>query len=54
VNFLKDALGEAPVATFPDSSVIRKAERNGKPLTELTEQVSGAPEKLVGFLQKHN
>ena len=51
VIFLQDALGEKLVALFPDSSLIRKAERSGEPLTELTEQVSGAPEKLVNFLQ---
>jgi len=50
-NFLQEALGEKPVALFPDSSVIRKAERSGKPLTELSEEVSKAPEDLVRFLE---
>ncbi len=50
-NFLKEALGENPAALFPDSSVIRKAERNGKPLTEVADQLSEAPEALVKFLQ---
>jgi CO dehydrogenase maturation factor len=50
-DFLEKALGEAPVSLFPDSSVIRKAERNGQPLTRMTEQVTEAPEKLVKFLQ---
>jgi hypothetical protein len=52
MNFLQESLGEKPVAFFPDSSVIRKAERNGQPLTQVTELVSNAPEKLVNFLQK--
>jgi len=51
VNFLQETLGETPIAFFPDSAVIRKAERNGKPLTELAGQMSEAPEKIVNFLQ---
>ncbi|MGW8160792.1 MAG: ATP-binding protein [Desulfobulbales bacterium] len=50
VNFLQEALGEMPVAFFPDSPAIRKAERSGRPLTELSSQVTDAPEKLVRFL----
>jgi CO dehydrogenase maturation factor len=50
-DFLKEALGETPAALFLDSSVIRKAERNGQPLTQLSDQISEAPEKLVNFLQ---
>jgi len=50
-NFLEESLGEAPIASFPDSSSIRKAERSGKPLTGLEEQISDAPEKIVNFLQ---
>lgn len=50
VNFLQKALGEMPVAFFPDSPAIRKAERNGRPLTELSTRVTDAPEKLVRFL----
>jgi CO dehydrogenase maturation factor len=50
-DFLKETLGEAPIALFPDSASIRKAERNGQPLTQLNEKVAGAPEKLVKFLR---
>ena len=50
-DFLKKSLGEVPVSFFPDSSLIRKAERNDQPLTELTDQISDAPGKLVKFLQ---
>jgi len=53
-DFLEQALGEAPISLFPDSSVIRKAERNGQPLTELNEMASDAPEKLVKYLQGNN
>jgi len=51
IDFLQEALGEKPVAIFPDSSVIRKAERRGQPLVQLNEQISDAPEVLVNFLQ---
>ncbi|MDX2433755.1 MAG: carbon monoxide dehydrogenase, partial [Desulfobacterales bacterium] len=51
-NFLEEALGETPAAFFTDSSVIRKAERNGQPLTQLTEPMTEAPDKLVAFLQQ--
>ena len=50
-DFLKEALGESPAALFPNSSVIRKAERNGQPLTELSDQIMDAPEKLVAYLE---
>ena len=51
INFLKEALGEMPAALFPDSAAIRKAERNGEPLTRIPEQVADAPENLANFLQ---
>ncbi len=51
VNFLQEALGEKPVTSFPDSTVIRKAERNGQPLTRILDQGLTAPEELVDFLQ---
>ena len=50
-DFLKEALGESPAALFPNSSVIRKAERNGQPLTGVAGQLSEAPEALVNYLQ---
>lgn len=42
-NFLREALGEPPAALFSDSSVIRKAERNGRPLTEVSDPIIDAP-----------
>ena len=50
-DFLKEALGEMPIALFPDSASIRKAERNGQPLTLLNDKVTNVPERLVRFLQ---
>jgi CO dehydrogenase maturation factor len=50
-NFLQEVLGEAPIALFPDSPVIRKAERNGKPLTQLTEQAMDATKAMVAYLE---
>ena len=50
-KFLQESLGEAPAAYFPDSSLIRKAERSGQPLTEIGSQVAEAPERLVAYLQ---
>ena len=50
-QFLQEALDEAPAAHFPDSSVIRKAERSGLPLTEVADQVIEAPKALVKYLQ---
>jgi CO dehydrogenase maturation factor len=50
-NFLKEALGEIPAALFSDSSVIRKAERNGQPLTEVADPIIDAPKKLVEYLE---
>jgi len=53
-TFLTEALGEPLAVSFPDSAIIRKAERNGQPLTTLGENVSDAPEQLVRFLQKQS
>jgi len=50
-EFLQRSLGEIPAALFHDSSIIRKAERNGQPLTDMSDQIMNAPEKLVAFLQ---
>jgi len=50
-DFLRESLGESPAAYFADSTAIRKAERSGHPLTELNDQVTEAPEKLVAYLE---
>ena len=51
-KFLLEALGEKPAAYFPDSTIVKKAERNGKPLPQVADQISEAPAKLVNFLQQ--
>lgn len=40
-QFLVNELGETPIAFFPDSSKVRKAERRAEPVTEVIETVSG-------------
>jgi CO dehydrogenase maturation factor len=50
-KFLQEALGEDPAAYFPDSAVIRKAERNEQPLTQINDLVMDAPETLVEYLE---
>jgi CO dehydrogenase maturation factor len=50
-KFLQEALGEMPAAYFPDSSVVKKAERNGKPIIEVADQVPESPAELVTYLQ---
>lgn len=49
-DFLEDGLGAQPIAFFPDSPVIRKAERNETPVIKLDEQFDDAPAKLVDTL----
>ena len=51
-EFLKEALGEPPAAFFPDSAIIRKAERSGRPLPEIGSQATDAPEELVKHLRE--
>ena len=46
-RFLIDSLGEAPVAFFPDSSTIRKAERSETAIIDLEEGLEDAPKQLL-------
>jgi len=46
-QFLIDSLGESPVAFFPDSSTIRKAERSETAIIDLEEGLESAPEQLL-------
>jgi len=46
-RFLTDSLGEAPVAFFPDSSTIRRAERAETAIIDLEEGLENAPEQLL-------
>ena len=50
-NFLQTALGRSPVAFFLDSAAIRRAERDGLPVTEEIEAVDDAPRDLVNYLE---
>jgi len=46
-QFLIDELGETPVAFFPNSSTIRKAERSETPVTDITDPLEDAPDRLL-------
>jgi len=46
-EFLSTALGETPVAFFPDSAAVRKAERSEAPIIDLREGLGKAPEDLL-------
>jgi CO dehydrogenase maturation factor len=51
-KFLQESLGESPAAFFPESTIVKKAERHGKPLTEVADRVEGAPKELVAYLER--
>ncbi len=46
-QFLCNELGESPVAFFPDSTTIRKAERSETPVTDIADSLSEAPDQLL-------
>ncbi len=46
-QFLTSALGEAPVAFFPDSGKIRKAERSETAVIDLEDGLDEAPQELL-------
>jgi len=49
-KFLVAGLGERPIACFPDSPAIAKAERRGQPVTELVETVQTQIRQLLAAL----
>lgn len=49
-DFLTAGLGERPIACFPDSPAIARAERRGQPIVELVETVSGPLRQLLTAL----
>lgn len=49
-QFLRQGLGEDPIACFPESPVIRRAERNGSPLVGLPDPLDDAPRILAHTL----
>ncbi len=46
-DFLIEALGERPIAFFPDSHEIRKAERAETAITEIHSDLEGAPQQIL-------
>ena len=46
-KFLIDGLGETPIACFPDSTLIRKTERAGKPITTALPSVAEVTQGLI-------
>jgi CO dehydrogenase maturation factor len=48
--FLAESLGDAPVASFPDLAAIKKAERDGKPVTSVAHQLMQPASELMKYL----
>jgi len=46
-KFLAEGLGEEPLAYFPDSPLIRKTERTGKPLIAIAEELKAPAVELL-------
>jgi CO dehydrogenase maturation factor len=46
-SYLEDGLGKAPIACFPDSQAIRKAERQEIPITTVDDAAGSAPSILL-------
>jgi CO dehydrogenase maturation factor len=51
--FLIQELGEEPVAFFPDSTVIRKAERKETPIVDINAPLKNAPQQLLQAILKN-
>ncbi len=52
--FLRQGLGEEPLACFPDSAMIRRAERDGQALVSLDDPALEAPRILAEALWPHD
>ncbi len=48
--FLAEALGETPIAFFPDAAAVRKIERDGEPIIKAAGEVAVATAALATFL----
>jgi len=46
-RFLAEALGEEPIACFPDTPLIRKTERSGRPLIEIADQLAEPARRVL-------
>jgi CO dehydrogenase maturation factor len=51
-EFLTRELGEAPIAFFPDSAAIRRAERDETAIIETSETLDGVPAQLLQAVLK--
>jgi CO dehydrogenase maturation factor len=49
-DFLEQGLAARPIAFFPDSQAVRKAERNETPVVQLEDQLGDAPAELINAL----
>lgn len=49
-TFLSQGLGEEPIAFFPNSQAIRKAERGNTPLITIDPEVNSAPQQVMRIL----
>jgi len=49
-KFLEDGLGARPIAFFPDSPAVKKAERNETPIIQIDDQLDDAPLRIVNTL----
>lgn len=45
--FLRENLGVEPIVYFPESPIVRKAERSGQPLVSINDELDNAPVELV-------
>ncbi|WP_457572872.1 ATP-binding protein [Desulfolithobacter sp.] len=49
-TFLRQGLGEEPVAFFPDAAAIRRAERAEKPIIDIKDELDKAPQQLLAAI----
>lgn len=49
-QFLKNELNSEPIAFFPDSRTLRKAERNGQAIVDIEDDLDKAPQDVVDTL----
>jgi CO dehydrogenase maturation factor len=53
-EFLEEGLGERPMAIFPDSPAIRRAEREEMPIIRIDDRFNNAPAELLDALLEVN
>ena len=51
-TFLRQGLGEEPVAFFPDAAAIRRAERAEEPIVDIEDGLDKAPQQLLKAILK--